>query len=417
MKKIIALLLGLALLMAGKTIAVDVSTPTWLLVDRGTGRILVGEQYDVQIFPASTTKILTALVLLEYADPLDYVTVGPEIAMVGWDSSIARLAEGDILTVTDLVMAMMLPSGNDAAYTAAVYAARRASGDSALEPGDALAQFAVLMNEIARSLGAVNSNFVTPCGYHHPEHYSTARDMATISLAALEVPLIRRAASTREYSTQIVSSKGPAQRSWQNTNLLLRPDSPYYYPEAIGLKSGRTAEAGFCLVSLASRQRQEALVLVFGGSREGRWQDSRLLLDYYFSHYQVESLGQKDVAAVTWGELPVGPKTNQMAVLSQEERESLRVEFIPDSALVGRKGPKRPLARGQVVGTLRWLVNQEVVAQEQALALSDLPRPFLLRPLGLALTALPLLLMLLVFSRVRRQKRTLSRRYTYYRTR
>jgi len=417
MKKLIAFLLALTLLMAGKTAAVNVSTPTWLLVDGASGRILAGEQFDTPIFPASTTKILTALVLLEYVEPFDYVTVGPEITMVGWDSSIARLVQGDILTVTDIVMAMMLPSGNDAAFTAAVFTARRAAGNPALAPEEALAKFAELMNETAGSLGASNSNFVTPCGFHHPEHYSTARDMAIISLAALEVPLIRRAASTREYSTQIVSSIGPTQRSWQNTNQLLHPGSPYFYPEAIGLKSGRTAQAGFCLISLANRQGLEALVLVFGGSREGRWQDSRLLLEHFFNHYQAETLGQKDVAAVIWGDLPVGPKTNQMAVLNREESESLRVEFVPDSALVGRNGPKRPLNQGQVVGTLLWLVNQEVVAQEQALALSDLPRPFLLRPIGLALMALPLLLLLLVHCHFRRQRRTLSRRYTYYRTR
>ena len=201
------------------------------LLDVETEKILYEKNADQPMPPASTTKILTALLLLENAPLGEIVTVGEEVGKIGPDSSVAKLKPRDRLTVGELVYALLLPSGNDAAYTAAVFVGRRISGFEHLPIDKAVASFVELMNKRARELGAVNSNFVVPDGYDTPGHVSTARDLALIALAAMENDFLRQAPPPLNTTGREGAGAIP-------TPLLLQEYPDAYYPWANGLKQG-----------------------------------------------------------------------------------------------------------------------------------------------------------------------------------
>ncbi len=216
---------------------------------------------DDRIYPASITKLFTSWVALQYMDENDIVTCGEEVQYIGEYSSRAYLAPGHQLTVSMCIEAMLLPSGNDAAYTLAAEAGRKISGDPSLPPRQAVDTFVATMNTYAAQLGLTGSHFESPDGYHSDNHYTTARDLMQISLLALENPIISSHAAQPQATVTFYSGE---ETTWVNTNYLLDPNSRFYCPQAIGLKTGRTSQAGWCLVSAFQTDNQKLVVGIFG---------------------------------------------------------------------------------------------------------------------------------------------------------
>lgn len=354
----------------------EVTAAAAFLIDVTTGKTLYDKNADEPLPPASTTKILTALLLLELAELSDVVLVGTEIKLVGPGSSIAGLKEGDRLTVAELIYALLLPSGNDAAYTAAVFGGRRLSGFEQMEAEAAVAVFVGQMNRRATELGAVNSYFVVPDGYDTPGHVSTARDLATIALAACQQPFICQVAATPIYHWQ--------GKSWTNTNSLLLQDCPKaYYPWATGLKTGYTGKAGHCLVATAKGGARELVAVILKSNKEKRWQDIRWLLEFGFSgwkDYKMFTAGRQVfilpvydffgreqlveiIAAEDWADL-----------LSIEQVSSLKLDYRWQPGVVdnNRKGLalKAPLSKGQVVGSAIISLEGEILGEVSLVAIA-----------------------------------------------
>jgi D-alanyl-D-alanine carboxypeptidase (penicillin-binding protein 5/6) len=257
-----------------------------ILIDQDSGKVLYERNADVRLYPASTTKILTALVALENLDPSKVVTAGEEISLVLPDGSTAGLHQGQKISVQELIYGLMLPSGNDAAYTLAVNIGRQVKGNENLKVDEALAVCLDLMNERAAAIGANNSHFVNPHGYHHMDHYSTARDMARIARQAMQNPFFRQVVGTRMYQAPAMQEASSDKAYiWENTNRILDPADPYYYPGATGIKTGRTTDAGYCLVSSASRQNVSLIAVVLNSNEEDVWKNTARLLDYGFANF------------------------------------------------------------------------------------------------------------------------------------
>lgn len=237
-------------LTAQKYFAYDVREGTYLQ-KQGDG--------DGKLYPASITKLLSTYVVLQHLKPEDTVEVGDALKLVAWDSSVAGLKEGDKVTVEQLIAAMMLPSGNDAAYVAAV-AAGRAIGGQNLENQAAVQAFADEMNKQAKALGMKNSHFVSPDGYHHPDHYTTMNDLVTLCQTVLTNETILKYAS-RATESLVLPDRTV---KWKNTNALLHPESETYLANTIGLKTGYTSDAGNCLVTAFFEPDRIILVGVFG---------------------------------------------------------------------------------------------------------------------------------------------------------
>lgn len=241
---------------------VSVSSPYCFVYDATENVILYEKNAYERCYPASVTKLLTAAVAMEYV-PLDTpFKVGAEINFVGYNSSMAYIKEGSSFLLGDLLYAMLLPSGNDAAYTIAVNTARYLYGDS-LSDEEAVEKFMELCNEKLLEIGAYNTSFTCPDGYHNDEHYTTAYDMALISLYATSFEEISTACGTYEYYCKSVEGEA---MGWLNTNPLLKKKGQYYCEYATGLKTGSTTEAGKCLATMAEKDGKKLYIVVLGAS-------------------------------------------------------------------------------------------------------------------------------------------------------
>lgn len=293
---------------------------------------------------ASTTKIMTALVVLENADLQETVTISEKA--VGVEGSSAYLRAGDRFTVEDLLYALMLASANDAATALAIHVA----GDEET--------FAGLMNEAASALSLTDTHFTNPHGLYDKEHYTTAADLARISAAAMENETFSHIVSTK--SKVITSADGETVRTLQNHNKLLRA-----YEDCVGIKTGFTKDSGRCLVSAA--QRDGLLLVAVTLDAPNDWQDHASLLNLGFSLFKGYSTADDDlsfeipVVAGKAESISVSAKSPFTIVLPKDaEAPSLSVEI--------NRFAVAPIRRGQVLGMAYYTLNGETVAKIPLLA-------------------------------------------------
>lgn len=236
--------------------------------------VLYEKNADEEMAPASTTKLLTALTVLKYCDPEETLTAGEEITFISPQASTASLEAGVKGSVKTFLGAMLLPSGNDAAYSLAAFTGRKLLGDDSAAPKDAVAKFVEAMNEMGKELGLENSKFVTPDGDNAEGHYTTAHDLVRIARASLENDLIAELCAKPSFRA-LFENKDV---TYKNTNLLLQKSSPYYYQDAIGLKTGSFNDSK-CLVAALKANGKRYVAVVLGDSEEGRWKDTHTLFD------------------------------------------------------------------------------------------------------------------------------------------
>lgn len=253
--------------------------PTWMTV--APGRELLAQQYfvydcktdtfvtssatpDERVYPASVTKLFTAYVALQYVQPDQQITAGDALDMVAWGSSVAELKKGDTLTAEQLVEAMLLPSGNDAAYVLAAEVGRIIDNNPNATAVAAVMTFMREMNSQAQEVGMTGTHFVNPDGIHSSDHYMSYADLCLLGELALKNETIMKYAKVA--SDKVTLSEGEVK--WENTNKIINPESEYYCPYAIGLKTGQTPTAGSCLLSAFRMNGQEWIIGVFGCPEE-----------------------------------------------------------------------------------------------------------------------------------------------------
>lgn len=263
------------------SISVDVVAKNVVVMNADTNTLLYQKNSTDKIAPASTAKLITALTVLDYCSPDDEMTVGTEIELMHEDSSRAWLNQGDILTTKQLLIALLLPSGNDAAYTLAVNAGKRIAEDSNLTNAQSVDVFMDKVNEKAQMLGLENSNFLAPDGYDTEGQHTTAYDLAIIAKACLDNPYISEIVSSYTSYQKWVSGR---EVTYNNSNELLNPNSRYYYSEAIGLKTGASTLAGNCLVSAAVINGKTYICVMMGSTVDDRFTDSITIYDKIKAH-------------------------------------------------------------------------------------------------------------------------------------
>lgn len=233
-----------------------------------------------RVYPASITKLFSAWVALRFLPGDRVVRVGWELGMLEPGSSSAFLALDSRLTVEDLIRGMLLPSGNDAALVLAAAAGKEIAGDQKITAREAVTAFVAEMNREAQELGLQNTHFENPHGWHGENHYSCPADLGVIASLALEEPLIRRTMGLAQTRVTITSGET---HIWTNTNRLVKPDSPQYCPEAIGMKTGYTEAAGYCLLA-AFGESNPLVVGIFGSSDStARYADAAALYRAYLA--------------------------------------------------------------------------------------------------------------------------------------
>lgn len=387
-----------------------------LLMDAHTGQVLYDQNGSKRLYPASTTKLLTALVAVERGKLDQIIRVSRSAVDKGPDSATCSISEGDEEPLEYLLYGLLLRSGNDCADAIAEGVA---GGDTQ--------QFVSWMNETARELGATHSHFVNPHGLHDPNHYTTAEDLARIARAALSNPIIVRIAATQSFDWPGKEQNG--------TYYNLLNDFFQLYPDFKAGKTGFTEEAGFTLAALAERGEQALIGVTMGYENKAtELEDMRQLFEFGFSAFHV-------VDAVTegsaWGEVPVtqgeAPSVPVMASgsfsvsapLDADEPGVTLVPHLPAEV-------EAPVTAGQQVGTLEVrdgdvalgtvpLVAAETVGVSspvQAAAASPGPGVLILKVLRiLAWCAAGLALAVLLLRTIARALRRRHRRAAYPRFR
>lgn len=255
-----------------ETISVNLSAHNAYVVNLTTNTVLLKKSPTKEIAPASTTKLATALTVLDSCDMEDLVTVGDEIYNVPKDSSKADLCEGQQLTIRQLMEALLLPSGNDAAYVLASHTGKVLKKEEYLSTDEAINTFIDEMNKKAASIGATSTHFASPDGYDTDGQHTTAKDLSLFAKECLNNDDLKKILRSYEVTETLKSGETV---SYTSTNELLNPESEYYLKNAIGLKTGSTSSAGYCLISAAIFGNDTYVAVVMDSTQDGRFEDSK----------------------------------------------------------------------------------------------------------------------------------------------
>ncbi|MBQ3538126.1 MAG: D-alanyl-D-alanine carboxypeptidase [Clostridia bacterium] len=250
---------------AGKIAELTEDIPAVLVYDVTADTVLYSKNSNERIPPASTAKLVTALVALEHADKEEIFPVGTELSLVPDDSSLCLILEGHRLKTKTFIAGMLLRSGGDAAYSLAVNIAKKCGEDSDMTDEEAIKYFCSLMNSYCESLGCKNTNFVSPDGWDDEGNYTTAEDMLLVAKKALKNETLMTIAKNPGRYFYFASGENIL---WESTNLLLIPGNEYYCPYVTGLKTGTSDNAGSCIVASAEKDGNSLLVLSFGGKND-----------------------------------------------------------------------------------------------------------------------------------------------------
>ena len=310
-----------------------ISAECAILIDAQTGRVLYEKQAEEKSLIASTTKIMTALVICEQTNVLDRVKIPKEA--VGIEGSSMYLKEGEVLTVQELLYGLMLQSGNDAAVALAIYCGGTVEG------------FTELMNDKAHRLGMTQSHFTNPNGLDSPGNYSTARDMAILTAYAMQNPIFAQTVSTKTITI--------GERCLRNHNKLL-----WQLEGANGVKTGYTKAAGRILISSVTRMGRQLIAVTFNAPDD--WQDHKTLIEDGFSRFTVQQLVRQ---GQTLGQLELagGQETSVDLIAAEDFSYSLAQGERVTISLPEAGFAYAPVAEGQEAGFAHILVDGTAVAK------------------------------------------------------
>lgn len=338
----------------------DVNAEGAISVEVSTGKVVYEKNAHERMYPASTTKIMTALLVLENCTLEEKAKVSYEAIQAVPDGySNANLQVGEEMTVKDLLYALMLPSANEAANALAEHVA------------GSVESFSTMMNTRAEELGCETTHFVNPNGVHNENHYSSPYDLYLIAKEAMKNETFRKIVSTSKYTLPATEMYPENDRTFTNTNKLIvynnsnRSDN-YYYKDAIGIKTGFTSQAGNCLVSAASRDGLEFITVVLNAklTDDGlsyRFLDSIQLFNYDFDNYEMATLNEENKKIDT---IEIKNATKDTKNLDVNIQDSITVfknkalnleEIIPE--IVYEENLIAPISKGEVVGEIKYDID------------------------------------------------------------
>jgi D-alanyl-D-alanine carboxypeptidase (penicillin-binding protein 5/6) len=364
----------------GATEPPSITAETGVVIDAKTGQVLYNKNMNDQRYPASCTKVMTALLTLENLDLKKTVTIDAETPFT--EGSRIYLLEGEQVTVEQLLYALLLESANDSA----VALAKQIAGS--------IPAFADMMNKRAKELGAKNTNFVTPNGLHDDKHVTTAYDLAMIAKYAMTNEEFRKLVTTYRYIIPATNKQDT--RYLYNTNRLIYDEHTKYtingvqrvakYEGATGIKTGYTSHAGGCLISGAKRGDTELISVVMKSTDQGRFSDSIALLDYAFANYK--SIKAMDKGTIL-GEIPVkrGVEKKVEVVAAETGYATLPFDaskFLVQTKIVLDKNVRAPVAAGQKVGTVEIYEGEKLIGKIDAITKGAIPEGGLLSIIGMS---------------------------------
>jgi len=322
-----------------------------VLIDSSTGKVLYGKNENKKLYPASTTKILTAIIAIENCKPSDKITASYDAVMslpAGYSN--AAIQPNETLTLQELLDMFLIHSANEVGTIFAEHVA------------GSVENFAVLMNQKATEIGCKNTHFTNPSGIHDTEHYSTAYDMALIARYCMKNQTFRTTVSKK--SCTIAPTDKYEERFFRNTNDLLNPSSDYYYEYAIGTKTGYTSQAKRCLVATSLKDGLELITVVLGTKSEltdTRYLDTINLFEYGYSNYKIQKIATKNSVV---DEITIENGTTDTKNISLLLKDDIS-GIIPKNFNLSTYNPSiklndliaAPIEEGDVLGKITYTIN------------------------------------------------------------
>lgn len=375
--------------------APTVTAQAAILASQETGTILFEKNSNEKIYPASMTKILTALVVMDHFTAEELVVVGTEINEVTLDSSKAGHVVGETLTIRNLIRGLIIPSGNDSANVLATVVSKRTEDNPNLTFAQSETVFAELMNAKAKELGALNSHFTNAHGYHNENHYSTVYDMALFAKAFMNDSALAEIAGEKNFTGNGADGmfvNDPSiltqEYAWRSHNLLLT-ENEYNYGYATGIKTGFHDEAGDCVSATAKKDGDTLICIVANSPDPGRWMDAKNLFEFGFNSYEKAQLGDEGavVEEVTLTKhnrlngdtMPVvfGKNMNTYLPMGTEARLTMKTNYAEPEGVENKDGTyslKAPLAKGEKVGTVSYELDGKTLLTEDVFAGADVAK-------------------------------------------
>ena len=376
-----------------------------ILIENKTGKTLYEKNSEKKMYPASTTKILTAILTIEKGNLEDEVTVSKTaLAQMKSGYSSAYLSEGEVMSVENLLTVLLVHSANDASNVLAEYI----SGS--------IDNFVDLMNEKAKELGCENTHFVTTNGLHDDNHYTTAKDLATIARYCMQNETFRKIVSMK--TCTIPATNKSDKRIYRNTNGMLNPTSIYYYPNCIGIKTGYTSEAKNCLVSACSKNGLQLIAVVLGASltennKSARYTDSKTLYDYAYSNYAIQTIAK---ASSVLGTIEVNHATSETktldlilenditALVNTNDNNNVEPEIKLNNEI------SAPIAANSVVGQATFSLNGETYTANLLASHDVSGKDTLIKVLRIVLILIILIIIFFIFLKAIK-KRNFRKKY------
>ncbi|SHF13872.1 D-alanyl-D-alanine carboxypeptidase (penicillin-binding protein 5/6) [Thermoanaerobacter uzonensis DSM 18761] len=338
----------------------EIVGPTAVLMDFTTGQVLYDKNMHKRMYPASTTKILTAIIAIERGNLNDIVTASDNVTKI--DGNSIYLSPGEKLTLEQLLYAIMLESANDAAIAIAEYI------------GGSVENFAKIMNEKAKEIGAHDSHFVNPNGLPDENHYSTPYDMALIARYAMQNPEFRKIVTTIHYQIPPTNKFEKVRDLWLS-NRLIKPSS-FHYEGADGVKTGYTVAAGQVLVASATRNGHRLISVIMGDQGTNIWTDTIKLLDYGFQNFTLVKKTEKGevVTYIDLGKshfkLPLIAKEDFYYEVPKGQENSIEAQIILN------KNIKAPINKGETLGYIKYTLNEKEIGTNPLIAAESVYKNF-----------------------------------------
>lgn len=335
-------------------------SPSCLLMEESSGKILYSKNANSVMYPASTTKIMTAILTIENCDLSDVATVSHNaVFSIPSGYSTASLVEGEELTIEQLLNVLLIPSANDAAVVLAEHIA------------GSVESFSEMMNTKATEIGCKNTHFVNPNGIHDENHYSTAYDLAIIGKYAMQLSTFKSIVSKTRYSLPITNKYDKEDRIFNTTNELLKPNyssSPrnYYYEYATGAKTGYTVPAGHCIVATATKDNLSLIAVVLNDgftddNINQRPIDCKTLFEYGFNNFSIVSIANKGDVGHTINVVNATSETSSLDLLYSEDLSALVPNGFDISSVTPNikltDGLFAPISEGTILGSISYDID------------------------------------------------------------
>ena len=355
-KKIIISMIFITIIMSNcifvyATNDLNIDAKASLIIEENSGKVIHEENSNIQNYPASVTKILTAILTLENCELTDTVTVSKTaISNIPSGYVIAPLFVGEQMSVEDLLYALMLKSANDAAYVLAEHV------------GGSVEGFSEMMNKKAEELGCKNSHFVNPNGIHNSNHYTTAYDMYLIARYAMKNEEFVKIVSTYQHTLSATNKYSKNDRIMKNTNAFVNPSSRYYDENVKGIKTGTTLQAGNCLITNISKNGFDVITVILGAkTSESKFSETKKMFNYVFDNYEFTQIHKKgDVIKNIEVEKATKETKSLNLVISEDikamnnikiKAEEIEPEINLNNEIIA------PISKGQELGTIKYTID------------------------------------------------------------